>query len=193
MHFKCQSEQSYLHSRSQGLYISIIKRSRNTYIFVARSIKFPSFRLKFLAIFSPRFSLRSSKILRNVTVCMGERYSFEGVEIHEGTLERGTGFCFFFRRCNRRGISFFFESKGTTACCWDAGEKSRCCKIEWASIKYNNRWVWIFMDERAGICYVIFTVLWYRPGTMEARGWKTVAASVPRVTIPNCYHIFECD
>ena len=46
---------------------------------------------------------------------MGERYSFEGVEIHEGTLERGTGFCFFFRRCNRRGISFFFErNRGTT-------------------------------------------------------------------------------
>lgn len=141
LYFKCQFDvvQSYLHSESEGLYISIIKRSRNTYIFIARSIKFPSFafNLKFLAfLLPPRFSLRPSKILcikkRRNCVRMEERSILgEGWNSRGNVRERNRFLLFSFDIIDEE---FLFRKRRDHRVLLGSAprEKSRCCKIEWA-------------------------------------------------------------
>lgn len=146
--------QSYLHSESEGLYISIIKRSRNTYIFIARSIKFPSFafNLKFLAFLLPlRFSLRPSKILcikkrRNCGTYGRTFYPWRGLKFTgERSGEEQVSSVFF--RYNRRGISFSKEEGPPRVAGIGTQGKKQMLQNRVGSIKYNNRRGFSWLNE----------------------------------------------
>lgn len=156
LYFKCQFDvvQSYLHSESEGLYISIIKRSRNTYIFIARSIKFPSFafNLKFLAfLLPPRFSLRPRKILcikkRRNCVRMEERSILgEGWNSRGNVRERNRFLLFSFDIIDEEFLFSKEEGPPRVAGIGTQGKK-QMLQNRVGSIKYNNRRGFSWLNE----------------------------------------------